>query len=87
MSLNDEFYDNVFELQYECDWRSVEDCEAFDIINGSVIIKSEAIIDGENICGVVLYLKKQGKKIVITINSPYYVNTDEKGLDFNIISE
>ncbi len=88
--MNDKFYDNVLESQYDCDWQSVEDSqlpELADILQGATIIKMEQITDGENICGVILHLKKQGKKIVIKINAPDYLNESEKRLDFEFISE
>ena len=88
--LNDKFYDNVLEPQYDCDWESVEDSELpelADIIQGATIVKMEQITDGENVCGVILYLKKQDKKIVIMINAPDYLNEGEKKLNFEFISE
>ena len=88
--LNDKFYDNVLESQYDCDWERVEDSQFHTlayILQDATIIKIEQIIDGENICGVILYLKKQGKKFVITIKAPDYFDESEKGLFFEFISE
>lgn len=88
--LNDKFYDNVLNPQYECDWKSIEDSqlpELADVLQDSTIIKMENITDGENICGIILYLKKQDKKFVIMINAPDYLNEGEKKLNFEFISE
>lgn len=88
--MNDKFYNNVLEPQYDCDWQSVEDSqlpELTDILQGATIIKMEEITDGENICGVLLYLNKCGEKFVLKINAPDYMNESEKGVYFEFVSE
>ena len=88
--LNDKFYDNVLEPQYDCNWRTIDPLqlsELSDILQGATIIKMEHITDGKNICGIMLYLKKQSEKFVITINSPDYVDDNEKDMYFYIVQE
>lgn len=88
--INDKFYNNVLEPQYNCSWESVEPQQLEELVRvlvGSTVIDMEEITDGENICGVLLYLNKCGEKFVLKINAPDYMNESEKDVYFDFISE
>ena len=86
---NDEkiFYDSIFEKERLSDWNTIEPHCLPETLRNAVITEAELIKDGNNICGLVIYLKKNNKNFAITVNVPNELGASESEMYFDIIYE
>ena len=86
---DDPFYSKALEPQYDANWESIslqEFKEFAEVMQNTKIMGIEPVVDGKDVTGVILYLKKGNNKFVVSFHAPDLWD-DENELYINICCE